>query len=353
MKDLVQNYKETPLGTIPIDWETKKLSDIFEFKNGLNKEKKYFGDGSPLVNYVDVYKNRQINGDIVKGKVKVTKSEKERFDVKDGDVFFTRTSETINEIGYSSVIVNPRPETVFSGFILRAREKNSILDNLYKKYCFSTHLARKEIITKSTITTRALTSGKLLGDVYVIVPPYNEQKKIAEILSTWDDAIEISLKEISEYKKLKESLYQKIYSYSEAPRTAIKNLIKKNREQDNKGINDVNYLEIGDIDIYDNTYQLKEKTAIKGSKIGRKGNIVVSTVRPTRGAITILKSDMYVSSALAIIDLNNSVNQDYIYHQLLAHRFLNTMGSLSTGSTYPTVSHDDVLSYKVIVPDID
>lgn len=206
MKNIIQDYKMTPLGLIPLDWDTKKLSDIFEFKNGLNKEKIYFGEGSPIVNYVDVYKNRQINGDMIYGKVKVTKSEKERFDVKVGDVFFTRTSETINEIGYSSVIVNPQPDTVFSGFVLRAREKSSTLDNLYKKYCFSTHLARKEIITKSSMTTRALTSGSLLGDVFVIVPPLIEQKKIAKILSTWDDAINVLNKQLDYQKTYRSGL---------------------------------------------------------------------------------------------------------------------------------------------------
>jgi type I restriction enzyme, S subunit len=203
-------YKKTILGDIPINWQVKRLGDIFEFKNGLNKEKKYFGEGTPIVNYVDVYNNRQINRDKLQGSVRVTDSEIERFNVKDGDVFFTRTSETIDEIGFSAVAINTEPGTVFSGFVLRAREKQTMLDNLYKKYCFSTYLARKEIITKSSMTTRALTSGTLLSDVNVIIPPIEEQKKIANILSTWDRAIELKQIELNNRITYKENITKKL-----------------------------------------------------------------------------------------------------------------------------------------------
>ena len=206
MDNKFKDYKNSELGLIPTDWKIFKLSDIFDFKNGLNKEKEYFGEGYPIVNYVDVFKNRQINGADLIGKVRVSNSEINRFNVKDGDVFFTRTSETIHEIGFSSVIINSQPNTVFSGFVLRAREKNNLLYNLYKKYCFSTHLIRKEIITKSSKTTRALTSGTLLGDVNIIVPPIAQQKKMSEIIATWDEAIDLQNKLITQKKNLLSSL---------------------------------------------------------------------------------------------------------------------------------------------------
>ena len=92
-------YYQSVLGEIPKDWKVERLGNIFDFKNGLNKEKKYFGKGTPIVNYVDVYNKRQINGFDLSGRVQVSKLERERFNVLNGDVFFTRTSETIHEIG--------------------------------------------------------------------------------------------------------------------------------------------------------------------------------------------------------------------------------------------------------------
>ena len=82
--------------------------------------------------------------------------ELDSFSVKKGDVFFTRTSETVDEVGIASVMLDDPSDTVFSGFILRARPKNNFLSDQFKKYCFSSTIVRKQITSKSTYTTRAL-----------------------------------------------------------------------------------------------------------------------------------------------------------------------------------------------------
>ena len=203
-------YKNNAIGLIPSDWEVKKLGEILVFKNGLNKEKEYFGSGTPIVNYKDVYKNNYLNANLLEGRVTVNPNELKNFDVKKGDVFFTRTSETIEEIGLSSVIIEDVKDTVFSGFILRGRPVTKDLDMIYCVYCFNSEAVRREITTKSTHTTRALTNGTLLSDVNLLVPPLQEQKKIASILSTWDKAIDNCKSTIEEMKVRNKGLTQKL-----------------------------------------------------------------------------------------------------------------------------------------------
>jgi type I restriction enzyme, S subunit len=171
------------------------------FKNGLNKEKEAFGKGTPIVNYMDVLKSTEITADRLKGRVMLSPNEIKRHEVKKGDVFFTRTSETINEIGLSSVVVEDLEDTVFSGFILRARPKNKRLDTFFTKYCFSTFSSRKEIVRKSTYTTRALTNGSFLSEVILLVPPVKEQKAIATLLGLVDETIS-NVRETIEQKQL-------------------------------------------------------------------------------------------------------------------------------------------------------
>jgi len=204
-------YKETKLGWIPEDWEVRLLGDFFEFKNGLNKEKEFFGYGTPIINYMDVNKKASlVNKDII-GKVSLSENEIKRFDIKEGDVFFTRTSETIEEIAYSTVLLEEVKDGVFSGFVLRARPKRKgEIDINFTKYCFSTFLARKEIISKSTFTTRALTNGRFLSEVNLLIPSLPEQQKIANILNTWDKAIATQEKLIAEKQKLKKGLMQQL-----------------------------------------------------------------------------------------------------------------------------------------------
>lgn len=210
MPDLKEGYKNSPLGLIPVEWEVKELGGLFDFKNGLNKEKEAFGKGTPIVNYVDVYSNNNIESKKLKGRVSLSSSEIKRYEVKKGDVFFTRTSETIDEIGLSSVVIDEPNDTVFSGFILRARPKNNKLALHYKKYCFSTFQARKEIIRKSTYTTRALTNGSFLSEVLLFVPPISEQVMIANLLGAWDKAIQNITQLIIQKEQRKKWLMQQL-----------------------------------------------------------------------------------------------------------------------------------------------
>lgn len=191
-------------------WAVKKLGDIFDFKNGLNKEKKYFGSGTPIVNYVDVYTKRGLIANDLKGRVTVTNAELKTYNVRKGDVFFTRTSETVEEIGLTSVILDDLRDTVFSGFILRARPKNNLLDTSYEKYCFSTHAIRKEITSKSSYTTRALTNGRLLSEVKISIPSLAEQKAIAQILNDIDVEIEQLEAQREKYRAVKQGMMQEL-----------------------------------------------------------------------------------------------------------------------------------------------
>jgi type I restriction enzyme S subunit len=212
-------YKKTEVGVIPEDWSAINIGNLLEFKNGLNKAKEFFGKGTPIVNYMDIFCNPGLLKQDVKGKVTLTEDEIRNYRVKKGDVFFTRTSETVDEIGMSSVMLENMKETVFSGFVLRGRPKNNKLILLYKQYCFRTKEVRKQICSTSSYTTRALTNGKLLSNVYIPVPPtLPEQKAIAEVLSDTDNLIQALEKRIA-----KKRLIKHFYSVENVTKNDFKN----------------------------------------------------------------------------------------------------------------------------------
>ncbi|MDE9800020.1 restriction endonuclease subunit S [Staphylococcus delphini] len=197
------------------EWALNNVGDLFDFKNGLNKEKEFFGYGSSIVNFKDVFNNRGINTKNLTGKVNVNDKELKNYSVKNGDVFFTRTSEVIDEIGYPSVILDNPENTVFSGFVLRARPKIGIklVDNLFKRYVFFTTSFRKEMITKSSMTTRALTSGAAINKMEIKYPSSkNEQQKIGEFFSKLDRQIELEEEKLALLEVQKKGYMQKIFS---------------------------------------------------------------------------------------------------------------------------------------------
>jgi type I restriction enzyme S subunit len=205
-----EGYKQTEIGVIPEDWEVKQIGNSFIFKNGLNKAKKYFGEGKPIINYMDVFKNCGIYKKDIFGKVQVNKEEIKNYNVKRGDVFFTRTSETIDEIGLTAVIMEDIENAVFSGFVLRARPIDNSYILEYKKYCFSSKYIRNQIISTSSYTTRALTNGTFLSKVYIPVPPKPEQKAISTALSDIDHLINSLEQLIAKKEAIKKATMQQL-----------------------------------------------------------------------------------------------------------------------------------------------
>lgn len=209
----LKNIPELRFHEFDGEWKLNTIEELFEFKNGLNKEKEYFGKGTPIINFKDVFNFSDLNSENIKGLVEVSKKEAENFNVKKGDVFFTRTSEIIEEIGMTATLTEDIENCVFSGFVLRARPKANDLDDYYKKYCFSTQSVRKEIVTKSSYTTRALTSGTLLNKVKIVFPQdLNEQQKIASFFTAIDKKISQLKQKKTLLEQYKKGVMQKIFS---------------------------------------------------------------------------------------------------------------------------------------------
>lgn len=190
------------------DWEREKIGNLLDFKNGLNKGKQFFGHGTPIVNYTDVYKKRGLKKSDIRGTVTLDDSEIRRYEVKKGDVFFTRTSETPEEVGITSVLLEDIPNCAFSGFVLRGRPKTDRLVPEYCKYCFSTEEVRREIVTRCTYTTRALTNGKQLSAIDIPVPEKPEQETIASALTDIDELIDSLRRLIAKKQCIKKGTMQ-------------------------------------------------------------------------------------------------------------------------------------------------
>ncbi|RJQ71869.1 MAG: restriction endonuclease subunit S [Desulfobacteraceae bacterium] len=192
------------------NWEKVKLGKLFSFKNGLNKAKGFFGYGTPIVNYMDVFQSPVIYASNLEGRVSLSKAELKSFDVKKGDVFFTRTSETPEEIGIASVIFDDPVNTVYSGFVLRARSLDDRLSDRFKAYCFSSTFIRKQIITKASYTTRALTNGRILSEIVLPLPSKPEQDAISTVFFDMDAEIKALESRRTKTQAIKQAMMQEL-----------------------------------------------------------------------------------------------------------------------------------------------
>ena len=195
------------------DWEQRKVGEYYDFKNGLNKGKEYFGIGTPIVNFTDVFHLRGIYEKDLKGKVSLTRAEIANFQVKMGDIFFTRTSETIDEIGFPSVMLDEPKDTVFSGFVLRGRAlQDDPLTLQFKRYVFFTDAFRKEMVKKSSITTRALTSGTAIKNMEFVFPKNKkEQEFIGNFFRHLDRLITLHQRKRGRLENIKKAMLEKMF----------------------------------------------------------------------------------------------------------------------------------------------
>lgn len=177
MKDSGIDY----IGEIPSAWVTKRLRHIGNTQNGISKGAEFFGAGYPFVSYGDVYKNYSLP-DIPSGLVLSTDDERSHYSVEEGDIFFTRTSETIDEIGFSCVCEKTIPNATFAGFLIRVRPHTDDLLTGFAKYYFRSMHHRAFFVKEMNLVTRASLSQGLLKSMPVLVPPKDEQQRIAEYL---------------------------------------------------------------------------------------------------------------------------------------------------------------------------
>ncbi len=202
-----KGFKKTEVGWIPEGWEVKPLGlfgSFFKGKGISNSEKTE--TGFPCVTYGEIYTKHDF---IIKDFKSFISEEtaKTSQKIKKNDILFAGSGETLDEIG--KCIANIKNVEAYAGgdiIIFRPRGNNCI----YLSFSLNSNLIAR--------SRRKLGQGYSVVHIYsnglkklnVPLPPLPEQKKIAEILSTWDRAIEQVRRLIDAKKRLKKGMMQQL-----------------------------------------------------------------------------------------------------------------------------------------------
>lgn len=181
------------IGKIPEHWDVIKLGALGLTINGVSHDSTYFGTGYPFVSYSDVYKNYSLPQSVV-GLANSTVQERSYFSVEEGDVFFTRTSETAEEIGFASTCLKTIPDAVFAGFLIRFRPQKKCLNKFFSKYYFRANIHRNYFVKEMNLVIRASLSQQLLKGLPILLPSLKEQEEIANYLNQKTQEIDECLK---------------------------------------------------------------------------------------------------------------------------------------------------------------
>lgn len=171
-----------------------KLGDLGFFFGGVTSIKKEdYGHGTPFLPYKNVYKNSKVNVNELE-LMNVRSLDLDRRNAVYGDIFFTASSETPDEVAMSSVLLDEVENLTFNGFCKRFRlnDFNTLLPE-YARYLFRDISFRREVYQLATGDIRFNISQESLANIEIEIPDLPTQHQIAQILTSLDDKIELNL----------------------------------------------------------------------------------------------------------------------------------------------------------------
>lgn len=195
------------------EWEEIRLGNIGKSYNGLiGKVAEDFQNGnSNFITYKNIFDNPKIDINIFE-KVKIMEDEEQNL-VKFGDIFFTTSSETPNEVGISSVLLSKCGILYLNSFCFGFRLNNfEILAPCFAVFYFRSDCFRKQIFKLAQGSTRFNISKTEVLNLNIKIPNLDEQQKIAEVLTACDDEINLLNLKLENLKKQKQGLMQKLLS---------------------------------------------------------------------------------------------------------------------------------------------
>ncbi len=346
------------LQTTPSGWKLTTLGTFMEFKNGVNADKNAYGSGTEFVNVIDIFKRNFMKKCNILGKVEITEKQKAEYSVKYGDILFNRTSEVPDEIAFSSVYLD-EAEITFGGFVIRGRQKKELLDPLFAGYCFNNSSIRREMIRRSQGVVRANIGQKDLNKVPILIPPKDEQKKIASVLALWDNAIEKTEALITAKEKQFEWLTSNLINRAGHKRTAASGLMTEiSKRNKNSTIERVlSVTNHSGFVLPEEQFERRVASAnVSNYKVVEQGQYAYNPSRINVGSIARLDdwengilSPMYVVFKLD----TKKVCSDYFLHWLNSSEARQRIKNSAQGSVRETVSFKDLGAINIPLPAMD
>ena len=196
---------------LPVGWVKTRLGELGKFKTS-SVDKKVDKNEKPvrLINYMNVYRGNFIDNSLKLMEVTANNHEITVNQVRKGDILFTPSSETPDDIGHSAVVLKDLPNTLYSYHLVKLTIRESIsIDLKFRGYFCNFKEVLKQFEQSSTGVTRYTLSKKDFEEVETILPiSLTEQQKIAEILETVDETIEKTDAIIEKYKRIRQGLMQ-------------------------------------------------------------------------------------------------------------------------------------------------
>lgn len=200
------------------EWRTESLASVAEIRSSNVDKKANPGEEEiRLCNYMDVYSNDYITDDIAFMEATATHAEIQRFRVELGDVLLTKDSETPDDIGIPSVVIDGTENLVCGYHLALLKPKKDQVDPVYLAKQLATARSTRHFGRVANGSTRYGLSYKSIADTPIPLAPLPQQQRIAEILSMVDEAIEQTEALIAKTQQIKAGLMHDLFTRGVTP----------------------------------------------------------------------------------------------------------------------------------------
>ena len=195
--------------SVPLSYSLS-FSDIGENYSGLSgKSAEDFGSGKPYITYVSIYANNFVEDDCC-GKVSVKRDEKQNV-VQKGDMLFTLSSETPEEVCYGAVYSGNSTETYLNSFCFGVRNTEGKVFSPYMAYFFNSNRFRREVYPLAQGSTRFNLQKSDFLQKQFSYPSIDDQHRIFKILNAYDNKLKVENQILAHYQHQKEFLLRNLF----------------------------------------------------------------------------------------------------------------------------------------------
>ena len=198
---------------VPDGWRVVRLADVADVTFSTVDKKSIEGEiPVRLCNYTDVFYNRHIVPDMDFMAATAKEAEYAKWGLREGDVIFTKDSETRDEIGVPAYVSETLPDVLCGYHLAIARPRCNNVDGAFLSEMLASRASGRQFARIANGVTRFGLTLDATRSLPILLPPLSEQRAIAAVLDSIDEAIERTEAVIAATEHLRESLLHELLS---------------------------------------------------------------------------------------------------------------------------------------------
>ena len=196
-----KEFKDTDIGRIPKKWDVFKIRQIADLQYGYTTSSKDKNTGIKFLRISDINKDGKIDWERVPY-CEINESEFKKYKLNIGDVLFARIGATTGKTAY----VDRKINGIFASYLIRFISFTKNLDPKFFYFFTQSNIYWLQVQRNKEGQLKKGLNANILGNLLFPLPPLPEQQKIAEILSTVDERLELLRKRREKLEKVKKGL---------------------------------------------------------------------------------------------------------------------------------------------------